>query len=48
MCAIELRETMAEDAEREPDLAAILKTQGMKEALMGLRVDVVIMIVIVM
>ena len=38
---------MAEDAERDLILRLFLKTQGMKEALMGLRVDVVIMIVIV-
>ena len=34
--------------ESEPELSAVLMTQGMKEALMGWRVDVEIMIVIVM
>ena len=39
---------MAENVESEPELPTVLMTQGMKEALVGLRVDVEIMAVIVM
>ena len=45
---IEVHETMAENAEREPDLAAIFKDSGDEGSFNGLRVDIEIMIVIVM